>query len=381
MAVHRGRGGARRRALVVVVLTACTFSLATSALAEVRDGVRAAWISETIRARATLASWIPPVPARPEHAAPPTPPSPVRRAPPTRPTVPPPPLTPDEILDDVRAAFCPEAARRLCDARRRCGCVYDEPDCVERVEAECSEGVFAQGVGSGAVELDVDVLARCLEGFEDLGAHCEVSATIVHGCSWPMREPSEPGEPCVHTAPRCRGGFCDATGTCVAMPGEHERSSEGWCGLDAISVSGVCRPAARAGETCEDWAQCEEGRYECMEGRCVPRVGAGGRCEASWECDTALACRGAPGAQRCAPAPIWCDDGEDCGAESECAAPPADCRPCADPSACEGDIRCVDGGRCGPGLECISSETASWRCQPTLCRVDRLIQVFRSELR
>lgn len=284
------------------------------------------------------------------------------------------PLAPDERLDAVRAAFCPEAAVRLCRAREGCGCVHADPDCVARLEEACTNELFADFEAySEFVELAPAVLDRCLSGFSDLPTHCELPASIVHGCGWPLRDVAPLGEECANATLLCRGGAC-VSGHCVTLPESGEPASSEVCRLDDVLVGATCRPAVETGQACVDYAQCSEGRGECEDGRCRDRLAHGASCESSWQCTAGLVCRGG----RCARAPTWCDEDTDCGSEQECVRPPSHCVPCRDEGECVGTVRCDDGSRCSGGLDCVDPERdATGRCEPSVCRVSELEAVFQ----
>lgn len=377
------RWRARARAALITAVVAGVVFEGGHALAQTLDRAVAAWVTGVESASRTMSSWAPPPAPRPPPTAASVPrdraTAPRHRARLPRASAP---LAPDEVLDSVRAAFCPEAARRLCDARRRCGCVYAEPDCVERVERACSDGVFAWDASVEPLELDPAVVDRCLEGFAELPTHCELAAAVVHGCGWPVREPVEVGDECVENDIRCRGGVCSG-GVCEPTPAEGDRAAGHFCALDDVEVGGTCRLASGPGGTCDDYQQCAESRYDCTDHRCVPRGPIGTPCGSAWECDTGLACidRAHEGLRRCSPSPTWCQPDTDCGSERDCALPPSTCRACTSGDDCVGTVRCLDGERCEAGTECVAPATTDGRCQPLLCHVGDLERIFREILR
>jgi hypothetical protein len=363
------------------VVLGAALAIAARSLAHVRDRAVAVWVDDVVAARTVLSEWAP----RPRPVAPlldrprVSPPVRARRRP--RDARDAAPLAPDERMDAIRAAFCPEAARLLCDARRRCGCGYVEPDCAERVEAACTEQLFARFESDAArLELDVAVRDRCLDGFASLPMHCELEAAIVHGCGMPVRDVAALDGECVNGAQRCRGGVCDTTtGLCVPTPGSGDEVSASVCGLDDVRVGSTCMPAVELGGECSDYRQCGDSRYECVANRCFARLPHGVPCAATWQCETGLVCArtGDPyDVDRCRTAPFWCRGDSDCGSEQACLPRPAGCRPCDGGESCDGTVRCDDGHRCGPGTECGESTDDEGQCQPRLCDVRTLEQLF-----
>jgi hypothetical protein len=364
---------ARLRALCAAVLALGALAWAGSALAEARDRAVGAWIhgieSSLHAVRAAIppprASTTPVVRAPEPSAAAVSRPVRGRRSPP-------PPLAADERLDDVRARFCPEAARRLCRARQRCGCVVAEPDCELRVETRCTERLFSYFEnGAESYELDPEALDRCLDGFAAVPSHCQLGPAVVHGCAWPIRDVAEQDHECGQATGRCRAGVCEGDLVCRAAPGVGDVSYAQTCAPDLVALDGTCVIASELGGACTDYRQCGDGLYDCTDERCVPRPRAGASCSSSADCDAGLAC--ADGL--CARAPIWCASVTDCGSEQECERPPMRCVPCEGAMDCRGPVRCTDGHRCGSGTTCDDGGETG-RCGPILCRMTELEALF-----
>lgn len=370
-----GRTTIRVRARVVLGAASAVLVLmgSTAAFAALLDRAVARWVSGVERALAVVAEIAPdPQPARPAGDRVLDAPAPrfMRHAGARAPA---PLLEPDERLDAIRAAFCPEVARRLCGAREHCGCVYAEPDCLDRVEAECSNRLFASFEDhADRIELAPAVLHRCLDVLAALPTHCQLASAMVYGCAWPVRDVATRGEACVVATSRCRDGACASSG-CAPLPRTGEPALETMCSWSDVNVDGVCQPAVSVGGACESYRQCTDGIGDCIDGRCAARIAHGGPCTYPWDCDVGLVCS----ARRCRPAPTWCTTTDtDCGSDYACVLPPSRCRACHADEDCSGTIRCNDGHRCDPGFECVDPEDLG-RCQATVCWTAALEGVFR----
>jgi hypothetical protein len=355
-----------------VLFVVAAIADAGTALAEARDRAVRAWV-ETVESSAAALATVVPVSARPAAPTPVASPLPV--APHPRTVVAAhaaaDDLDPDERLDLVRARFCPEAARRLCHARQRCGCVYDVPDCEMRLERACTDTLYgAYQTEAEDRELDPGVLARCLDGLADLPTHCVLSAAIVSGCGWPVRDVAERGGTCATAGGPCRGGWCAQDLTCSEPPRVGELAIQGTCPPGLTSINGTCVPVGHLGSACTDYTQCDSGLDDCTEGRCVPRPTIGAHCEDDYGCAPGLRCDD----HVCRPAPTWCETDDQCGSEQQCTRPPMACIPCSADIACEGPIRCDDGTYCPEGRQCAEPPTG--RCGSTVCRIQSLEGLF-----
>ncbi len=280
--------------------------------------------------------------------------------------------TPEEVIDEIRAAFCPEAAARLCRARERCGCSRRDASCAEQVEAACSDHMATlygptttsrRESGVPHVELAADSLAACLAGFDALAEHCTLADAVGPDCAWPVRDAVELGEPCDSRSHQCRGGRCSYEGVCTALADAGERSSAAGCAVGLVDEDGWCvRPLGR-GAACTYDSHCERG-LACRAGHCASHPGRYESCD-DHPCAAGLLCQWESAGDRwvCLEGPTWCTRATECGEGYACTEPYG-CRPC-DASECADGSVCRDTSRCGAGTECVALEAG--RCEPTLC--------------
>lgn len=281
------------------------------------------------------------------------------------------PPTRDEILDEVRAAFCPALAEGLCGARERCGCARAEPRCRDRVEEACSDHLaraFAEG--SEPIELAPDVLAACLAGFAALGEHCDLDRAVMPGCAWPVREPVEIGAACEVERDLCRGGACGER-VCVAPGRRGEAPTVAGCEPGLVDLDARCEAPHARGTACAWDRECAPDLV-CWDGRCTAWPGLHESCPLG-RCATGLRCDHGPSARlgSCVAGATWCTDASQCGTGHVCNERFA-CGPCAS-GGCDDPTVCGDGTRCAAGTECALVDAG--RCEPQVCLERSLVDL------
>lgn len=275
----------------------------------------------------------------------------------------------EPLLDAMIARVCPTAVRLLTQSYARCGCMRPAPHLGTALDEAC-ERWMRDEVGDGTWEIlepDEEEIARCLNGIEAARDACWMDEAT-RQCGRLLREPVSLGEACMDSSLLCRSGVCAET--CVPRPREGQPSADGFCptGL-VLDESDACIRPRREGAPCTS-ELCEPGLF-CDGSTCTRPHRAGEACRQTADCSDGLLCGGDG---RCAAAPVWCEDGDECGWAYVCDESwSSRCVPCL---GCVGERTCGDGTTtCGDDWTC-EDEGNGGRCSPELCRPDELVDVL-----
>lgn len=257
------------------------------------------------------------------------------------------------------AAYCQPLAQALCTQGADCGCgallpggELDIAACTARWQADC-ESAWGPFVAAGA-RVDAERAAACVAIVREASPTCGVpSGVAAFALCEPFVIDAAPiGETC--TSPYCAGGegVCAPDGDgrrCVPRAGAGERCDDMFsCATGLACLDGTCGPLGAAGAACASDFACMPPMF-CGANGCTLRSEAGGLCEQTRDCAHGLVC---DDTQRCvARTNTTCEDGSGCGSLEQCASP-SSCRaplasgaPCRDDADCGASLYCTLEGR------------------------------------